>query len=231
VSISPGFLRFAALCSFASAITTLGVHLLPPLLPPARTLEEAARLHDNPIHVARLWIVALHVLIVFIAAWAAALLLAPRALGWAGLGLFGYAVFTIAELTRTCLSLFALNRWRAAYLAPDAAEATRAALRTLLEGWPGVNLSLFSVFWIGFLIGNLFFGISAVGGRGLERAVGVVLLVWAGIGIAGPLAASLRTPGPPDWLSFTFQPAARALLGVWLWKRATFPETADRPTA
>jgi hypothetical protein len=220
VSISPRFLRFAALCSFASAITTLGVHLLPPMLPAARTVEEAARLHDNPIHVARLWIVALHVLIVFVAAWAAALLLSPRAPGWVGLGLFGYAVFTIAELTRTCLGLFAVNRWRAAYLDPDTPETARAALRTLLEGWPGVSLSLFAVFWTGFAIGNLFYGIAATRGRGLERVVGVVLLVWAAISLAGPLAASLQTPGPPDWLSYTFQPAARALLGVWIWKSA-----------
>jgi hypothetical protein len=220
VSISPRFLRFAALCSFASAITTLGVHLLPPMLPAARTVEEAARLHDNPIHVARLWIVALHVLIVFVAAWAAALLLSPRAPGWVGLGLFGYAVFTIAELTRACLGLFAVNRWRAAFLAPDTPEATRAALRSLLEGWTGVGTSLFFVFAIGFLIGNLFLGIAAAGGRGVERTVGIVLLVWAGISFAGLLAASLQTPGPPDWLSYTFQPAARALLGVWIWKSA-----------
>jgi hypothetical protein len=218
VSISPGFRRFAAICAFASAITTLGIHLLPTLLPAARTLEEAARLHDHPIHIARLWIVILHVWIVFVAAWAAALLLAPRALGWAGLGLFGYGVFTIAELTRTCLALFAVNRWRAAFLDPGTPETVRASLRTLLEGWPGVGLGLFAVFGIGFLVGNLSLGIAAAGGRGLERAVGIVLLAWAGYSFAGLLAESLRTSGPPSWLAFTFQPAARALLGVWIWK-------------
>jgi hypothetical protein len=55
---SPGFLRFTAVCTFLSALTTFGVHLLP-LLHPASGFEEQLQLANHPIYRFRLWVVIL----------------------------------------------------------------------------------------------------------------------------------------------------------------------------
>ncbi|MCI0417282.1 hypothetical protein L0222_31325, partial [bacterium] len=53
--------RGTAVCAFFSALTTLGVHLLP-LLHPAPTFEEQLLLANNSVYIFRLWVVLIHIL-------------------------------------------------------------------------------------------------------------------------------------------------------------------------
>jgi hypothetical protein len=54
---------------------------------------------------------------------------------------------------------------------------------------------------------------------GIERTISVALLIWALIGIyeiAQFSAGASRLWPLPEWLSYTFQPAVRFLIGAWL---------------
>lgn len=66
------FYRGAAICSLASAITTLGLIFLPRLYQPVPDFDAHMRLTENPAHVLRSWIYLLHPSLVVIAALAVA---------------------------------------------------------------------------------------------------------------------------------------------------------------
>jgi hypothetical protein len=229
VTFSRAFLRFAAACAVLSALTTFGVHLFPNLYPAPATFEAQVALHANPIWVFRLWWVLVHILLVLISMWGFAGVKLRTAAGPVGIGLMGFLLFGFAEFVRVSFSLFALRAWRAQYAAAGE-EAAREALRTLLEAWPGINRSLFFLLAFGFLLGNLFYGIATRSGEGLEKGVGAVLLLWSAISLAGILNdyGGVSFLALPEWLSVTFQPAARVLVGIWLWKSAG--EAARRQT-
>lgn len=220
MTFSRNFFRITAAAAFITGITTLGVHLLPRLYASPADFEQSVALHAEPIYILRSWIVLAHVLLVAVSM----LGLAGRRLndspGLMICGFLGYLLFTLAELLRTSISLFAVNRaWRATY-SGAADDSVRTAMRTLLEGWPGINDSFFFLLVLGFLIGNLCFGLSFIRGQGLERYVGIALLLWAVLGlntIVGDFAGS-RLVSVPEWISWTFQPAVRFLIAWFLWQ-------------
>ena len=217
----PTFFRVAAACALLSAITTFGVHLLPRLVPPPVTFEDQIALATNPAYVFRLWWVLAHILLVLFSMWGFAGLKLPAAAGPVGFGLFGFLLFGMAELVRTSLALNAVNAWRALYAA-ESDEAARAMLRGNLLAWPQIGNALFFLLMLGFFLGNLCFGIATWRGTGLEKAVSVALLLWSGISLAG-IASEFGGQAwleLPEWVSVTYQPAARTLVAVWLWREA-----------
>ncbi len=218
---SPALLRAAAACALLSGVTTFGVHLLPLLVPPVVTFDDQIALSVNTAYIFRLWWVVAHILLVLFSMWGFGVAKLRTAPGAAGFGLFGFLLFGLAELVRTALALNAVNGWRKAYAAASD-EAARAFLRGLLSAWPGIATALFFLMILGFLIGNLGFGIATWRGRGLEKAVSVALLAWAAISLCVLAAEFGGAAGiaPPEWLSVTYQPAARFLVAVWLWRRA-----------
>ncbi|PYI88561.1 MAG: hypothetical protein DMF03_10110 [Verrucomicrobia bacterium] len=224
------FIRFAAICALLSAITTLGVHLIPGS-EVATNFDERIALHTNKLYLARLWIVLFHIIIVLSSLWGVAILNWRRAPGWIGLGFVGYLLFALAELFRTSLVLFALNRdWRSTFTHATGDSATQNILQPLLAGWPGVNDALFFLLVVGFLLGNLFYGISFVSSpRRFDRLIGIMLLLWAGLGCLTVLQqyADVRSlPPTPDWIAWTYQPLVRVVLGLWLWNAVPVDETA-----
>lgn len=230
---SPTFFRVAAVCALLSAITTFGVHLLPRLVPPPVTFEDQIALAVNPAYVFRLWWVLAHILLVLFSMWGFAAAKLPSAAGPAGFGLFGFLLFGLAELVRTSLALNSVNAWRGLYAAaPD--ETARAMLRGYLLAWPQVGNALFFLLALGFFLGNLCFGIATWRGRGLEKAVSSVLLVWSAISLAG-IASEYGGQAwleLPEWVAVTYQPAARTLVAVWLWRegsRAAGTRTGPSP--
>ncbi len=157
----------------------------------------------------------------------------PLCVGLAGrrgspaiLGFLAFVLFSVTELLRTCLMLFAFNRaWRGGYAAA-ADESTRDQFRGSLAGFVGWNDALFFLFTLAFFLGTLLYGLALRHGVGLERAVGVVLLVWAFFSLAtlveeatgfGPLAGYL------GWVGAGYQPIARLLTAVWLWRSSGEP--------
>jgi hypothetical protein len=226
VRFGPTLFRAAAVCGALSALTTLGVHLLPSLYAGADTFEKQLLLRENPIYLGRLWIVVLHCLLVVVAMFGVGVRLLPRAPALAVLGFLSFVVFGLTELLRTSLGIFALNRaWRGGYAAATD-DTTRAYFRAQIAGFGGWNDGLFLLFALAFFLGTLLYGLALRRGQGLEKTVGIVLLVWSIFGGHavleeasgfGPLAPYLGWVGPG------FQPLARLLTAVWLWRTAGEP--------
>lgn len=213
------FDKVAGLCSVLSGFTTFGVHLIPLAWSHATTFEQQVWLWNNPLYLGRLWMVYLHLLLVVVAMLGVCLRKLRSSPAPSVLGFVGYLLFAFAESGRVSLALFAVNAsWRATYVT-SADEALRASMKTLLLAWPGINNALFVLFSLGFLAGNFFYAIATWKSRGLEKIISGALLVWALIGIYGLVegfaGASWLRPFP-EWLSFTFQPAVRFLVGAWL---------------
>ncbi|MCG8416825.1 MAG: hypothetical protein MJE77_02635 [Proteobacteria bacterium] len=181
-------------------------------------------LYGDPTYLAQFWIVILHIILVVASMWGAAARRLDRAAGFVVLGFLGYLLFAAAELLRMALLLFAVNAsWRAGYAVTNEPILQERFL-THLQGWSGIAEALFFLLIMGFMLGNLFLGSVLVRGRGLERLVGAALLVWSLLGVWTHLLEHVRlptVPQQPEWLAYTFQPAVRILIAIWLWRAAS----------
>jgi hypothetical protein len=217
---SSNFFRFAAVCAFASALTTFGVHLLP-LLHPANTFEEQLLLSQNPIYKLRLWVVLIHIVFVLASMWGIAAAKYKTAAGWVGLGLGGYWIFGLAEVFRVSFALNAVTPWRARLLNESNPEI-RELLKEHLLAWPQINDALFFLLIFGFLLGNIFYGVATFRSTGLEKWISNLLFIWAALGCITMLHEFLNQTWMnfvPDFISYTYQPLVRILIGFWLWKQ------------
>lgn len=219
---SQHFFKVTAVAAFVTGMTTFCVHLMPRLYAGPIEFERLVGLHEEPYYLLRLWIVVVHVLLVAVSMLGLTARKLNESPGLMIVGFLGYLLFTAAELFRTSMGLFALNRaWRAAYAqTPD--ESVKASLRTLIDGWPGINDGFFFLLILGFLIGNLCFGLAFIRSVGLDRYVGLALILWAALGLNTLLGdfAGFRSIEVPEWISWTFQPAVRFFIAWYLWSIA-----------
>lgn len=218
LTFSRSFFKGTAVCAFLSALTTFGVHLLP-LLHPAPTFEEQVLLYINPLYLIRLWVVLIHILLVLGSMWGFAGAKFRNSPGLVGFGLAGYLIFGLAELFRVSLVMNAVNGWRAAYVnAFD--PAVREFVKENLLSWPQLNDALFFLLVLGFFIGNLFYAFATRKGAGLEKVISILLFVWAGVGLMSILNEFLGQGWlgfVPEFVSYTYQPLVRIMIGIWLW--------------
>jgi hypothetical protein len=242
---SARFYRGAALCSFASALTTLGLIFLPRLYPPVPDFDARMALGGHPAYVLRSWIYLAHPFLVFVPALAIAARCRARAAGAASLGLWGFGLWAAAEAAQQALTKVALDRtWRAAW--PTASAAEREVIRGDVAMYDVLWDSLYLLLLLGFLLGNVCLALALQGkgalrGAGAERrrdrlagwvsgaylaAAGLTLLLLVPE-VGGPVVAGSAT----GWLYPLIQPAGRALIGVWLWREAMRPETTAAPPA
>jgi hypothetical protein len=236
---SARFYRGAALCSFASALTTLGLIFLPRHYQPVPDFDARMALGGHPAYVLRSWIALVHPFLAFVPALAVAARCRARAAGAASLGLWGFGLWAAAEAAQQALTKVALDRtWRAAWPAASAAE--REAIRGYVAMYDVVWDSLYLLILLAFLLGNVSLAL-ALRGTGALRAAGAErgrdrLALWvsgayvaaAGLTflllvpeLGGPAVAGSAT----GWLYPLIQPAGRTLIGVWLWREAMRPET------
>jgi hypothetical protein len=220
---SARFLRFAAVCAVLTALTTLAIHLLPPLWASADTFEEQLALRQNRVYMGRLWVVIVHCVLVVIAMYAVGASRARRNTTLMALGFLGFVVFAVAELLRTSLAIFALNRrWREEYVSTTD-EARKEALRAAIEAFPGFGSALFFVFAIAFQLALLCYGLALVGGQRRDRFLGGAFLLWVFLSLPGmfdTIAGSQSVSRYFEWVGPYFQPLVRGLVGVWLWREA-----------
>lgn len=216
-----GFLRFAAVCCFLSVVTTLGIHLFLPA--PPEDFEQRALLHTSTTYLLNRWWVIVHCLLVVTAMWGVCLVQWKKALGTAGLGFVFFAVFAVVEITRQLFILFYINELRVQYAAATDL-LSKQNLRNLLTYAGLLTAPLFGLFILSFALGNLCYGLSLWKEKGFGKWVSAFLLVWA--------SGTLTAFGNSFWQSesidrfiafynYSFQPLVRALLGVWLWKKAS----------
>jgi len=80
---------------------------------------------------------------------------------------------------------------------------------------------MFLLLLVGFLIGNLLYGMACLEGPGLTRVLGFFYFGAAFLtltGISGELGGPTLPPLLATGLSPLLQRAARLLIGIWLWR-------------
>ncbi|HYE49081.1 MAG TPA: hypothetical protein VEB20_05790 [Azospirillaceae bacterium] len=226
-----GFFRLAGLCSALSAVTTLVLIYGPSLYPAPATLEDRIALLADPWFRLRAWTYYLHPFLCFVAALGTWALARRFDAGMALLGVVFLGLWAVTEAMQQALSLVALNwTWRAGYAAAD--SATQAAYRQYMDMFAALWDGLYFLLLTGFLLGNLCYALALRRAPGLGRVLAVLFALAAALSVLNFLAGY----GGPDWAGAVagaayplVQPAARLLLGVWLW-RASAPTGRTSPS-
>lgn len=222
MTIDPRFYRVAAICSFISVATTLGLIFLPDLFQPAPDFAaRMGRVHEFP-YLLRAWIYLLHPFMVFTAALGIALAVRRQAPVLALAGMAGFTLWAFNEAGQQTLTLFAFDRWRVAWHTGD--EAMRAALQVNAVMYDGLWDGMYMLLLIGFAIGNACLGVALLYSAGLARVVGGFLLAACLLTVLlflNEIGLRLLPGTGLDWLYPLMQPLGRALIGVWLWRCAT----------
>lgn len=229
---SARFYRTAGVCSILSAVTTLGLIFLPRFWQPVPDFNARMALGEHPAYLLRSWIYLIHPFLVFTAALAMAARCRVRAAGAASLGLAGFALWAATEAGQQTLTKVFLDRTlRAAWLTADA--ASRAAIRQQVALHDVLWDAMYLLILIAFVAGNILLGLAVrrVAASGaMAPALGrwVAVALWAASALTltfllGELGAAITIPGS-DWLYPMIQPLGRTLIGIWLWREATWEE-------
>jgi hypothetical protein len=216
------FQRIAAICAFATAITTFLLWLLPRLYVPPVGFEESITLYQNPHYMARMWVNFLHLPIALMGYFGLFIVLYKREAAKAGFGMLWFLVWGIVEMVGIAVNLFSVNyTWRPAY--GNADSATKIALQNNIEAFASVWSSAFFVLLIAFLLGSLFFAWATWPGRGLEKLLS--WLLWLAVPLT--LLIILSNYADQQWAgqitTFVYpalQPVSRFVLGLFLWRKA-----------
>ena len=218
--VSPAFIKVASICAIVTALTTIAVHWLPDLWSSATTFESRVQLRHNTIYMGRLWIVLIHCVLVVISMAAIPCLLNGKARLIAIFGFGCYVMFAFVEILRTSLSIFAVNRaWRGGY-ETSSDDVRRQTFRDALETFAGVNDTLFFLFFAAFTVGLFSYGLALLLKSGIDQGVGLLFLLWGILNLPNLVGAIVGNDALGmgfDWVGRYFQPAARFLLGLWLW--------------
>lgn len=214
------FFRVVAVCSFVSAFTTLGLIFLHRWFPAASTLEERVLREAHPVYRFYLWVYFVHPFFTLSAALGAGVSLARRSAGAALAGFMFFFIWGFTEMAQQALTLVARHQlWSTAYL-QAADETSRAAVGSYLNGFGAIWNSLYALIVVAFLLANLLYAIASWKGPGLARYVSWAYGAASALTVINVASAFGReiAPALDDWLYPLIQPAARTLIGVWLWR-------------
>jgi hypothetical protein len=219
MSFSRNFYRATAVCSFISAATTLLLIFLPKFYGPVTSLELRSEIVEHPLYQLRAWAYLFHPFLVMAAALGVAAALRRTAAGVVVPGLLGFLLWGFTEAAQQTLTITAFHRWAAAYRTANL--DMRETLRTQIAVYDALWDSMFLLLLFGFLVANILYGIATLNGRGLTRTISWLYFAAAFLTLT-ILSGELRGPTLPDivsaWLYPLLQPAARFLIGVWLWR-------------
>lgn len=217
---TPSFYRFAAVCSVASALTTLGLIFLPGLFPPAEDLAGRMARVNDPVYRLYAWVYFSHPFLVVTAALGVAMRLRREAASLVIPGLLAFCLWGATEAGQQALTLFAFNPWRLAWLAGDPAVLATMELRAAF--YDGVWNAMYFLLIVGFFIANSLYAVAMWRRSGLSRVVGAFYAAAAAMTLEIIYVEVGGTPFVPDaagfWLYPLIQPLARTLIGVWLWR-------------
>jgi hypothetical protein len=218
----PRFFRVVAVCSVISAVTTLGLIFLPRLYAPANTFEENLARASNVFYTLRLWVYLMHPVFVVAAALGVAVAKLPARAGMLVPGFLGFFVWGFTEMLQQSLSLVANHyAWRAKYFAAD--ELTRSMIRTQMFGFDAIWDALYVLLLIGFIIGNSLYGLALWKQSRFETLLASLFFAAALLSVFNFLGAFGIATSTDPVLEIVYpllQPAARTLIGVWLWRQA-----------
>ena len=227
MTFSTHFYKATAICSFISALTTVGLIFLPKLYGPAASLDARVALIHHPLWQLRAWIYLFHPFVTVAAALGVAVALRRSASGALLAGFLGFLLWGFTEAAQQTLTLTVYQRWAAAY--PQADAAAREVLRTQIASYDLVWDAMFRLLLLGFLAGNILYGIATVRGPGLTRALGLFYFTAAFLTLfilSGELSGPTMPPQLEAWFYPLTQPAARFTIGIWLWRAHDSPSTS-----
>jgi hypothetical protein len=217
---SPSFYRLAAICSFASAITTLGLIFLPGMLAPADDFAARMARVNDPVYQLYAWVYFVHPFLVVAAALAVAMRLRREAASLVVPGLLAFALWGATEAAQQAMTLFAFNPWRLAWLANDPFVRASMELRTAM--YDGAWNAMYFLLIVGFFIANSLYAVAMWRRHGLSRVVGgfyaAAALLTLQIIVVEVGGGQLLPDAIEFWVYPLIQPLARTLIGVWLWK-------------
>ena len=171
------FIVFAAICCLLSVVTTIGIHTsLFDLGDLSR--EETFKLYENPTYqLKRFWVI-LHCLFVLVAMWGIFIIQYRRSLGFMGLGLICFTVFSFTEIFRQMLVLFYLNNLRKSYLAENQ-EVVKEIITVNIDHTGFIGYALFGLFNVAFALGCICYGIGLLRNKTrLDRILAGTLLLY-----------------------------------------------------
>lgn len=215
------FYRFAALCSFATVLSTLGLIFLPGFYPPIDGVEARMALVHEPVYQLRAWTYLLHPFLVFAAALGVMLRLRREAPTAVLIGILGFALWATTEAAQQALTLMSFDRWRVAWAEAD--TALRALIVERTAWYDALWDAMYFLLLIGFAIGNAAYAWALRSRARFDRVL-AYFYAAATLLTLGLLSAEAGGPRLPDglggWLYPAIQPLGRALIGVWLWREA-----------
>lgn len=216
---SPVFYRVAAICSFASALTTLGLIFLPGLFLPAEDFAARMTRVNDPMYRLYAWVYLAHPFLVVAAALAVAMRLRREAASLVIPGLLAFLLWGATEAGQQALTLFAFNPWRLAWLAGD--PAVRASMEVRTAMYDGAWNAMYFLLIVAFFIANALYAVAMWRRGGLSRVVGglyaAVALMTLQIIVVETGGGQLLPAAIEFWVYPLIQPLARTLIGVWLW--------------
>jgi hypothetical protein len=219
---TPAFYRVAALCSIASALTTLVLIFLPGMLPAAADFAARMTRVNDPVYQLYAWVYFTHPFLVVTAALAVAMRLRREAASLVIPGLLAFLLWGATEAGQQALTLFAFNSWRIAWLAGD--PAVRATMEARTAMYDGTWNAMYFLLIVGFFIANTLYAVAMWRRGGLSRVVGGFYAAAAALTlqiIVVEVGGAQLLPDAVDfWLYPLIQPLARTLIGVWLWRHA-----------
>ena len=217
---TPSFYRFAAVCSVASAITTLGLIFLPGMMAPAEDFAARMARVNDPVYQLYAWVYFVHPFLVVAAALGVSMRLRREATSLVIPGLVAFLLWGATEAGQQALTLFAFNPWRLAWLAGD--PAVRATMEARTAMYDGVWNAMYFLLIVGFFIANSLYAVALWRRPGLSRVVGVLYAAAAALTlqiIVVEVGGGQLLPDAVEfWVYPLIQPLARTLIGVWLWK-------------
>lgn len=213
------FLRVAGICALITAITTIGVHYISF---PNVTFEERLLLSENNLYIAHRWMIILHCICVVTSMLGLLLIRWTESRGFMVLGFVFYCVFSVTEITRMVAVLKYLLPLRQQYIGATN-ENVRFVLQQSIEQFNLVGNTLFTIFAIAFMLGNLCYGIVFSKSNTSDRWIGYAFLYWAAtsmLGLSNEFFQMDLVGTIIEWNAKLFQPVFRGILGVWLWRKS-----------
>jgi hypothetical protein len=196
---------------------------MPNLWSDATSFEQQVALRLNSLYLTNRWVVLLHCALVVVSMFALGLPAMRRAPAAVIFGFFAFACFGFTEMLRTAISIFAINRnWRAVY-ASAVDPAMRERFRAFIESYSGINDALFFIFYTAFTAGLICYGIAFLRTNDNMSQLGILFTAWALLNLPGWIDAAISTELLSryfQWVGPVFQPLARTLIAVWLWRNA-----------
>lgn len=215
------FLKFAAICSFAGALTTALLIFLPNH--EAVDFESRTLLYQNKLYLSKLWILFVHPQVNIIASLGIAYLLYKKYPFQIIMGTLFLLIWAYTEMSQQALLIDSLNQiWRPDYMAAQD-EVSKNMFSTLINAANGISDSKYFLVIYGFGLGSLLYGLAFRQLAKLGRVIGYALIF---IGLLSLMSfsryyLSLNFFSPfvdwcYTWIYPYLQPLVRIAIGIWI---------------